>query len=64
MSEAQISYLGLGNFCIHWVFGFKDLLNFLLRTEENRYKIVSLIILQGGNLNIAAAVDTEHQNPK
>lgn len=26
-------YLGLGNFCIHWVFGLEDFLNLLLRPE-------------------------------
>lgn len=40
--EELISYLGLGNVCVHWVFGFEDFLDLLLRTEkESQKKIVT-----------------------
>lgn len=36
--EELISYLGLGNVCVHWVFGFEDFLDLLLRTEKESPK--------------------------
>ena len=45
--EEVISYLGLGNICVHWVFGFEDFLDLLLRTEKGSQKKDSYSLLGG-----------------
>lgn len=60
--EELNSYLGLGNFCIHWVFGFEDFLNLLLRTGEGSHR--RYLLRKGGrakqkNLMLQALSESE-----